>query len=250
MTPQNQNPAPVVQPTPTSTRHIRIAILTGTALFLVVILIVAAFSLFGGSISNGAVSTLLGMLSVGAVLIILGTLLFWSAMRANRNRQEGQSTHTSAETPPKKKLSKKWVILLVLLVCWLAIGIGRNIWNIESKAKSALPASYEPNRWCGAEKEAINLFDKNIPGKRFTYRTAEGCFAELVLPKFSHNWHLQTLKPQKPGDWVAIACADGRVIVPPQAPNSGARFDCNGSDDRDKNTFLFQGNVELSFIAQ
>jgi hypothetical protein len=164
-------------------------------------------------------------------------------------------------------LGKGWVrSLLIILLLGLTIVFflgGRDkagkklddaVAAVSAPPTSTLPASYRETRFCPAsERDTVDFFDKaaaDIPSKEFRYRPVEGCWAELVLPGFSHNWNVQTAANlEGDGSWMAVRCMDGRISFPPQSPNSNHPFGCGGRDAREKNTLFLQGNTELFFKA-
>jgi hypothetical protein len=143
------------------------------------------------------------------------------------------------------------LVLLAGAVVLAVVRIGQNIEREMIRREDAKPR-FNANRLCVGEKEPIDMYDTTVaelPGKRFRYMPVEGCFAKLVLPGFSHNWYVQTVYPNAPG-WIAVKCLNGNLAFPPQSPNGPAPYgNCGYRNDRERNTFLWQGNVEVMFVT-
>jgi hypothetical protein len=120
----------------------------------------------------------------------------------------------------------------------------------QPPAKTQLPG-YRKGRWCTKEKEAQDLFDETIPTRQFAYRPIDGCSAELVLPSSFNNLHFQALGADRPGDYVAFSCSDGRELFvgPLSSANSDNVRGCGGKTPRERHTIFVQGNADLAFLA-
>ena len=143
------------------------------------------------------------------------------------------------------------LVLLAGAVVLAVVRIGQNIEREMIRTEDAKPR-FNANRLCVGEKAPIDMYDTTVaelPDKRFRYMPIEGCFAKLVLPGFSHNWYVQTVYPNAPG-WIAVKCLNGNLAFPPQSPNGPAPYgNCGYRNDRERNTFLWQGNVEVMFVT-
>jgi hypothetical protein len=106
-----------------------------------------------------------------------------------------------------------------------------------------------PGNVCATEKRRpLNLSDEDIPERKFAYRPALGCYAEVNVPQGSHRWnryHIETLEPQKPTDRWSVMCSDGSIGLQPELPSSNSSVAC-----RDQYNIFVQANVPLLFVRE
>jgi hypothetical protein len=159
--------------------------------------------------------------------------------RERREREVGTS---------RRRLFTGLGFLLLMVALVIAIVRGN---RAEEALKRATAPHFDQEAMCATEEEDIFEAKREDFGNHpilVHFTPSERCWRKLVLPGFTNNWRIYTAKAEKRGDWVAVRCLDGRISFPPQSPNTSTPWGhCGGDTPKERNTFFFQGNVELVF---
>jgi hypothetical protein len=164
-----------------------------------------------------------------------------------------EETREQRQAREKREIRRNRCIALAFLclVVALVMSIVRGN-RAEEALRRATAPHFNMERMCGvAEKDLFDATIEDVGGKQFRSTPTEGCWTKLVLPHFTNNWRIYTAQRQKPGDWVAVRCLDGRLSFPPAPPDLNKTWgQCGGDTPKERETYLFQGNVELLFKAE